>query len=496
MPRGGGPLKEAGTGGDASPHAREPLPLHDSVLWVPRGVSDPVAEIWTDPDSHAVFLQHDVLVGVGRHLAGEETEARFGFLLGHLFRCPETGRAYVVADTAVAAREVLAEEASGAYLIRAWTEAQSVFSGHSGLLLGWYHSHWRLGPVPSEADVETATRYFAAPWQFSIVVVPEEQDPRGGVFHHHPGETRATPRPGPFYELLGAPHGGDLEAADLAIAWSNHEARIPISPPPLERSSAESPPAEPSDAEPSDAEPSDAEPPPAAKGEPAPARMGPWPGNVEGPVSSPREEDRAGDAPETSRRASSTPVQARRDGGRAEPGVARPRTVAHPSPGGHGERPASIPLVIPGEGGQAGLLPPRDRRIGWPAVVAGICVLLIALFFLLSNGGDGPVRTAPPPAARTTPPPGVQRLLEQVEAVEIAGERYAERAADFDAGRIGCDLLATGYVAADEAYVRVATAYRDLGGEPNPRATAAYETAGEEIAAVNNHFDESGCPRP
>lgn len=465
MARGDEPLKEAGVGGNGSPHVRERLPLDASVLWLPRGVSEPVSEIWPESDSHAVFLQHDVLVGISRHLGGDEREARFGFLLGHLFRCPESGRDYVVADTAVAAREVLTEEASDACLIRAWSEAQSVFSGHSGLLLGWYHSHWRLGPVLTEADIETAVRYFPAPWQFSIVVVPDERDPRGGVFHHVPGEAGATPRLVPFYERLGEPHDGDLETVELAIAWSNHEPRAPTLPPPQE-------------------------PPRVEKRSTAP-RLEPWPEEDASPASSKHDERPAGAASAGTGRMASD-----RDAERGGPGVARPRTVAHPPRGGHGDRPASVPLVIPGDGDQAGLLPPRARRVGWPAIVAGICLLAIALFFLLSDGDDGPVPTTPSSATRTMPTPGLQRLLDQVEAVEIAGERYAERAADFDAGRIGCDLLTTGYVAADEAYVEVASAYRQLREDANPRATAAYETAGEEIAAVNSHFDQSGCPRP
>lgn len=475
MPRGGGPLKEAGTGGDASPHAREPLPLDRSFLWVPRGVTEPAPEIWPDPDSHAVFVQHDVLAGVSRHLAGDETEARFGFLLGHLFRCPETGRGYVIADTAVAAREVLAEEASGAYLTRAWSEAQSVFTGHSGLLLGWYHSHWRLGPVPSEADMETAARYFAAPWQFSIVVVPEEENPQGGVFHHDTGEA-AAPKPVPFYELLGAPHGGDLEAVRLAIAWSNHEPQVPARPTALEPVTGE-------------------------RRSAATPRMGPWLDESTAPAALPQEEDSAGglaaaDAATEDARTEDTPAEVSGDADRPRPRMERPRTVAHPSPGGHGDRPAVTPLVIPTEGDQAGLLPPRERRIGWPAILAGILVLSIAVFLLLPDRDDGPIPARRSAAGQTMPTPQLRRLLDDVDAVEVAGERYAERAADFDAGRIGCDLLTTGYVAADEAYVRVAGAYRQLGEDPNPRATTAYETAGEEIAAVNSHFDQTGCPRP
>jgi hypothetical protein len=83
-----------------------------------------------------------------------------------------------------------------------------------------------------------------------------------------------------------------------------------------------------------------------------------------------------------------------------------------------------------------------------------------------------------------------------VDSIGLAAERYGERAADYDAGRIGCQLLTTGYLAADDAYVRVATDFRNLGAQSNSRTEAAYQRAGDEMAEVNGHFDRSGCPRP
>ncbi len=99
---------------------------------------------------------------------------------------PTTKVRYSVADTVIAAQEALVEEASGAFLIRAWAEARSVFDVHSGVLLGWYHSHHLLGLMLSVSDEEVNERFFGQPWQASIVVVPDSKSPLGGVFRLYP----------------------------------------------------------------------------------------------------------------------------------------------------------------------------------------------------------------------------------------------------------------------------------------------------------------------
>jgi len=174
------------------------------------------------------------------------------------------------------------------------------------------------------------------------------------------------------------------------------------------------------------------------------------------------------------------------------------------------EHPGRNPqLVIPGEGAETGLFAPRGRRrlqVSWPwplslRVILAVAALVAALVFLLPILRDGETSGpetsgTPTPRAREATSPALRAFIELVDAVQIAGDRYAERAADFDAGRIGCGLLTTGYVAADEAYVRVAARFGEFGSDPNPRAVSAYERAGSEMADVNRHFDSAGCPRP
>ena len=135
-----------------------------------------------------------------------------------------------------------------------------------------------------------------------------------------------------------------------------------------------------------------------------------------------------------------------------------------------------------------------SRRV---AVAALVAALVFLLPILRDGETSGPETSeSPTPRAREATSPALRSFIELVDAVQIAGDRYAERAADFDAGRIGCGLLTTGYVAADEAYVRVAARFGEFGSDPNPRAESAYERAGSEMADVNRHFDSTACPRP
>lgn len=418
----GGSLAEA-AGRDSPELGRVPLPLDRAVLWTPRGdAGSRLAGPTHDKAAYQFFIEREALADINRHLAGGDRESRFGFLLGRLFRCPLSSRHYSVADMALPAREVLDEQASGAYLLRAWTDAQSRLGKDPGLLLGWYHSHYLLGLTLSQSDFDVNRRYFGAPWQSSIVIVPDLNRALGGVFRPSlDGVTPEGSKPSPFYELLPEVPADVLAPVSSAVVWTNYEADRKVK------------------------------------------------------------------------------ITAKQAGASV---AAQPK--APPATFGAREGRPGVPLVIPAEGNQAGLLPPRSRRIAWPVVALVVVAAIAAVMLLLPDssrpGARGPSAGpgTPAPGPRTAAPdtPEYRQFLSDVEALGVAGDRYAERANDFDADRIPCPLLATGYVAADEAYVRVAASYRALDTAPNSQATTAYERAGEEIAEVNTHFDASGCPRP
>jgi hypothetical protein len=101
-----------------------------------------------------------------------------------------------------------------------------------------------------------------------------------------------------------------------------------------------------------------------------------------------------------------------------------------------------------------------------------------------------------PPAQPVGPPPEVQRFADSATDLQEAMLGYEERRQDFDLGRIGCELLAGGYAAADDAFIAMAGAYAGVGETAEDALNAEYERLVEEMNLVNVHFDASGCPRP
>jgi hypothetical protein len=112
-----------------------------------------------------------------------------------------------------------------------------------------------------------------------------------------------------------------------------------------------------------------------------------------------------------------------------------------------------------------------------------------------SDGDTAPV--TPVPVDQPPPvPPEVQRFRDAASGLEEAMLRYEERRQDFDLGRIGCELLAGGYAAADDAFIAMAGSYAGLGTAADETLSAEYERLVEDTNRLNQHFDASGCPRP
>ena len=222
---GGITLRDAGKGarvsGGSSRHHRAPLPVDRSVLWTPsRDPGAPDAPAVSGP--YELFLTRSVVQNVYRHLTDGGRDARFGFLLGELYRCPESGVHYAVCDRSIRSDEAFSEETPDPYLLRAWAESQSAFRDHGGILLGWYHSHYLLGLFLSEADREINTRYFAEPWQCCVLIVPDPSRPLGAVYRPSAAEEAGGDAPGPFRELLApedVPASGPILSA---VGWTNY----------------------------------------------------------------------------------------------------------------------------------------------------------------------------------------------------------------------------------------------------------------------------------
>jgi len=421
---------EGGAAGSAPAHGRAEFPADSSILWLPRSEEGAPVHEPTPDGPYEYFFSPAVVSGIASHVDGTRREARFGFLLGNVFRCPETGIHYSVVDAGIPASEPFSEEAPRAYLLRAWAAAQMEFRRHGGLLLGWYHSHYLLGMFLSEGDVETNRRYFSEPWQCSVLVVPEIERPLGGVFPSPAVEVDASQRsPAPFYEIAETGPDGVLATS---VNWMNYETRAEAM---------------------YEAGAGLAE---AVEG----GRLFHAGNLVE---STPPPEKQA--MPESADRL-----------------LAESAEVA-----------GSLVLAADRSPGLfAGVSSSQWRAVG--LTVLAVAALMATIFTIRGSGG-GPVAPTPAPVTPVIQPE-TQGFRDAAEELQMAVERYGERSRDFDLGRIGCDLLRSGYAGTDDTFVGMAAAFARLDAAADSRESMEYERLVNEMNEVNEHFDAAGCPRP
>lgn len=400
-------------------HVRVVFPVDRAALWVPR--RSPTPEPPTPDGPYELVFQRDVLREMARHVTEDPRESRFGFLLGRLHRCPTSGVHYALVDRALPAGEEFVEEAPGAYLLRAWADAQPEFRRHPGVLVGWYHSHRLLGLLLSEGDMDANRRYFNEAWQCCVLFVPDETRPLGSVFRPGAQESsRKPPDPAAFWEV---PSDDERAPAGPALDWTNYEIQREVSVPGLpmpERDAMEPPPAS------------------ASSGGPSGVQSG-----------------------------SVTP---------------------------------SVSVVIPAESSDSQPLAPRRRIVSWTTVFALIAIVaLIAIAASVGLRSNAPTPVTRPTLQRPTGPAGSSELTRYREiAAELRTsiDRYGERARDFDLGRIGCDLLTTGYGVVDASFIQFVAMRAQLDADQGSEPAMEFDRLSEEVDDVNGHFDASGCPRP
>jgi proteasome lid subunit RPN8/RPN11 len=188
-----------------------PFPETRLLRWAPEGGDSsfhPAHDV-------ALVVTQEVFTRINRHLASSLDRELGGFLLGNRYRCPNSGREYVVVDQCTKARMTESNEIHLAFTLDTWAYLADELSGkfYGKLVVGWYHSHPRMDVFLSSYDVTLHEERFAAPWMTALVVEPERN--RGGFFRWQGG--RLNPRtPSEFYELVA--RGADGTVVD----WTNH----------------------------------------------------------------------------------------------------------------------------------------------------------------------------------------------------------------------------------------------------------------------------------
>lgn len=202
---------------DRPDHISEPFPVDRLIHWVPKQSS---IRLGGGTRDYSLVITQEVLMTISEHVSEGLTydmdrhlkSHRRGFLIGNLYRCPDTERDYVLADEIVTlASAGLGGDLKG-FTNDSWAILDKEFGRFRGrLLLGWYESTALLILTPEA--VATHEKHFPHPWMKALVVDPTNK--AGGIAGWN-NWFAAWAFFEEFYELVG-PY-----ARASVVAWENY----------------------------------------------------------------------------------------------------------------------------------------------------------------------------------------------------------------------------------------------------------------------------------
>ena len=174
-----------------------------AILWNPPaapGTTSPGRQTSRSP--YPIFFQQEAVIALQDHIKSSPTQAIFGFLIGDVYRDPETGVLYTIIDKTLKLSQAIYGDKTEVVVSRLWDRMQEQLKKAAGTLLGWYHSHPGQGGFLTTHDVETHEKFFTDPWQVAILVAAEAGGVTGRFFRSTQGNADWHKTPLPFYELL------------------------------------------------------------------------------------------------------------------------------------------------------------------------------------------------------------------------------------------------------------------------------------------------------
>ncbi len=541
---------EADSAGDAP----ESIPVDGSILWLPwkrwitgRGPKDETA---------VVFLQSILEELRVRFASGGAGAA--GLLAGRFLRCPRTGRDWVRVERALPSLYLL-DNGSGVRELERALEPLHERLSEDEAVVGWYRGRRSALPALTPEDLAFHARRMRPGRSPVVVEAAEASRPLAGVYVPGTEGACPPEAYHPFRELLpldavgadgtrfsrmhwtnyesdgrvvrpGAPEQGERPAADGAFVPSWQAVlQEALREEEVERSEPRKPRVEPS-ATPERALIEEApapEAPVASEAGPAEgieeveeeaieAEEGAEPPRAEEPI--PRTSPAAPWAEEPS------PVEAVQEPTGAEGEPEEPSPVEAPAELTGAEEPDAV--VGLGDRYAARRSARRRRRlaaVGGAMTAAAVLAIAVALGPWrpwAAAGTEGRESGREAARAAAVGATSVDAAAEETAAEERpaagadepaltasgtgdpgasfgrAADLYERRRAAFASGAIGCAELADAYRAADDAFLALALGRSGGTAEAGSARDAAYHAAVPRMAAVDAHFDGSGCPRP
>ena len=103
----------------------QPMPMDRAILWNPpaaAGATGPGRPTGRSP--YPVFFQQEAVIALQEHLKSSPTQAIFGFLIGDVYRDPETGVLYTVIDKTLKLSQPIYGDKTEVVVSRLWDRMQ------------------------------------------------------------------------------------------------------------------------------------------------------------------------------------------------------------------------------------------------------------------------------------------------------------------------------------------------------------------------------------
>jgi len=153
------------------------MPLSQSQLWIVRGMENKGAK-----PALNVFITQNAYVRMCAHAGSELDNEVGGWMAGKHCQDSISGESFIVIDTILSAQYTSQGPAHLTFTGDSQVEMLNTLetSYPNKVLVGWYHTHPRMGVFLSQWDIWLHQNFFPEPWQVALVIEPFSSI--GGVF--------------------------------------------------------------------------------------------------------------------------------------------------------------------------------------------------------------------------------------------------------------------------------------------------------------------------
>ena len=176
------------------------MPTHSAKRWFSVETEGKLAK-----PQLMVFLTQVAYLRICAHAGSDLDNEVGGWMAGKFCRDRVSGENFIIIDTVLPAEHTQQGPAhltfTGDSQVTMHNNLQNNFPGK--VLLGWYHTHPKMGVFLSNWDVWLHQNFFSEPWQVALVIEPHSSI--GGFFIRQIDGSLETNLYYGFYELLGNP---------------------------------------------------------------------------------------------------------------------------------------------------------------------------------------------------------------------------------------------------------------------------------------------------